>query len=94
VAVQGDDGVSHLLLRDWAHKGVWHGVVLHSLTLPFTLYTTSAPKLQYLRLLITAFVDQAKVETYDIVTDEGSFHIIDWVNMPISSSSSPPYLMA
>ena len=30
----------------------------------------------------TAFVDQAKVETYDIVTDEGSFHIIDWVNMP------------
>ncbi|KAJ1481133.1 hypothetical protein T484DRAFT_2748776 [Baffinella frigidus] len=30
-----------------------------------------------------AFVDQAKVETYDLPTDEGIFHIIDWVNMPI-----------
>ena len=29
-----------------------------------------------------AFVDQAKVETYDLPTDEGIFHIIDWVNMP------------
>jgi len=28
------------------------------------------------------FVDQAKVEIYDIKTDEGTFHIIDWVNMP------------
>mmetsp|Transcript_39408 Transcript_39408/g.77658 ORF Transcript_39408/g.77658 Transcript_39408/m.77658 type:complete len:180 (-) Transcript_39408:104-643(-) len=30
----------------------------------------------------SAFVNDAKVETYDVETDEGLFHIIDWVNMP------------
>ena len=30
----------------------------------------------------SAFVNDAKVETYDVETDEGIFHIIDWVNMP------------
>jgi uncharacterized surface protein with fasciclin (FAS1) repeats len=28
------------------------------------------------------YIDQAKVETFDIETDEGSFHILDWVDMP------------
>jgi len=28
------------------------------------------------------YLDQAKVETFDIETDEGSFHIIDWFDMP------------
>lgn len=30
----------------------------------------------------SAYVDDAKVDTYDVQTDEGIFHIIDWVNMP------------
>ena len=58
------------------------GHIKASGTASFSFTDSPLPKLQYLRLFITAFVDQAKVETYDIVTDEGSFHIIDWVNMP------------
>mmetsp|Transcript_48520 Transcript_48520/g.113572 ORF Transcript_48520/g.113572 Transcript_48520/m.113572 type:complete len:177 (+) Transcript_48520:16-546(+) len=30
----------------------------------------------------TAYVNDAKIETYDVKTDEGTFHIIDWVNQP------------
>jgi uncharacterized surface protein with fasciclin (FAS1) repeats len=30
----------------------------------------------------TAYVNDAKIETYDVKTDEGIFHIIDWVNQP------------
>jgi hypothetical protein len=28
VAVQGDDWVNHLLMGDWAHKGLWHRIVV------------------------------------------------------------------
>ena len=32
VAVQGDDWVNHLLMGDWAHKGLWHCIVFHEVS--------------------------------------------------------------
>jgi hypothetical protein len=48
----GDDWVSHLLLGDRAHKGVWHGVVLHSLIARsrlFCIRQDHADKLEQIR---------------------------------------------
>jgi uncharacterized surface protein with fasciclin (FAS1) repeats len=30
----------------------------------------------------SAYVDDAKILTYDVEVDNGRFHIIDWVNYP------------